>query len=226
MRYLLVLCVVAAAVALVGCGGAGGSKTTASGSGAALNARPKGPPPNNAPWSSPSKGKPPKPQQGRSVNVSQSRKARGGATIPACRPADYHLREPFLNGATGAIVSGAAVRSRSDSPCQLHITLHFAVRHPDGSLARQIQGNPARAAVDARLAPGRFVSRGWSWRNWCGWEREHHTSRPPRIERRPYRFRFTASAGGRSASVGVSPPRCDSPRAPSTLRRFGPHQAP
>jgi hypothetical protein len=141
----------------------------------------------------------------------------GGPAIPTCRRADYRLLKPQLNGATGAIVSGAGVRSRSDTPCRLHAAFRLAVRRRDGSLVDEIRGNPRHALVDTRLGPHATAGIGGAWRNWCG---RYGISRPPRVDHRPYRFRFVASTGGQAAAAGASPPRCDSPNAPSTLSRI------
>jgi hypothetical protein len=126
------------------------------------------------------------------------------ATRP-CHTGDYGLRLS-TNGATGGIVGVVQIRSAVGASCRLETQLHFSAQHADGSTVRQVDGNPALLSIRARLTPSTVVVRDWLWRNWCGTAE---------------RFTFAASAGPERASTrGISPPRCDDPRAPSRLMRL------
>jgi hypothetical protein len=122
-----------------------------------------------------------------------------------CRSGDYVLRLS-TNGATGGIVGIVQVRSTAGASCRLETQLHFTTEHADGSPVKEIDGNPARFRLQARLSPSAVLARDWIWRNWCG---------------SAERFRFAAAAGRERASVrGITPPRCDDQRAPSRLMRL------
>jgi hypothetical protein len=128
---------------------------------------------------------------------------------------------PGLNGATGKIIGMVTVKSQAQNPCRLKTNLSFSVRRGDGSLVRQVAGNPAVFSIDARLGPGSQVTRNWAWGNWCG-----ARLRPDRPAPSDFydgaRFRFTASVHGQAKTTRTPPPRCDLPRAGSTLSPFGP----
>jgi hypothetical protein len=215
MRYVALPALVALVSA--GCGGAGPGTVSSHRSSVALKTR-TGRLPSKASWSSNSNSKETVPPQAHPRDASQ-REGRGdGSPMRICRPSDYRLLEPGLNGATGALVSGAGVRSRIGRPCRLHAVMVLSIRHRDGALAKGVRGNPLREQVDRRLGTRIPVGIGGAWRNWCG---SYGLSRPTRIDRRPYLFRFEAGIGGRTTTVGTSPPRCDSPDSPPTLERFG-----
>jgi hypothetical protein len=216
MRYVALASLLTLVVA--GCGGAGSTQQTASSHHSlGLNARPAKPP-SNAPWSSSHGTAPPRAH----ARYASHREGRAdGAATRTCRRSDYRLLKPGLNGATGALVSEASVRSRIGRPCQFHAVMVLSIRHRDGSLAKGIRGNPLRQHVDRRLGTRIPVGVGGAWRNWCG---SYGLSRPARVDERPYRFKFMAGIEGRTKSLRTSPPRCDSPQSPPTLQLLGKRQ--
>jgi hypothetical protein len=110
------------------------------------------------------------------------------------------------NGATGGIVGVVRIRSTGGTSCRLETQLRFITQNADGSPVRHVDGNPALLPLRSRLSPSMVLVRDWIWRNWCG---------------SAERFRFAARVGSESASMrGISPPRCDDPRAPSKLMRL------
>jgi hypothetical protein len=211
MRYVAVPALVA--LVFAGCGGAAPG-TVSSHRSVALNARP-GRVPSNAPWSLNSQTAVPPRAHTSYASQNETRGQRG--SIRTCRASDYRLLEPGLNGAGGALVSGAGVRSRIGRPCRLHAMMVLSIRHRDGSLAKGVRGNPLREHVDRRLGTRIPVGIGGAWRNWCG---SYGLSTPKRIDRRPYLFKFMAGIDGRTRSVGTPPPRCDSPNSPPALERL------
>lgn len=126
-----------------------------------------------------------------------------------CRPTGHYRLVIDMNGATGAVVGMPGVVSRNGTACRLDTRLRFSIRRPDRSLVRGIRGNPAQVRLHGTLTPANPLGQDWAWRNWCGTRN---------------RVVFVASTnGGNVARKLVSTnPRCDAPRAPSSLTFFGP----
>ena len=105
------------------------------------------------------------------------------------------------NGATGGIVGSVRITRVHVSSCRLAITVRLAIRR-GAELVDSVKGNPATARVDRQLGPAPFAE-SWVWRNWCS----HGTG-----------FALVASVGSATARADVpTTPRCDEPKAPSTL---------
>jgi hypothetical protein len=142
-----------------------------------------------------------------SLGCGSSSSRQNAASGPAqpCRTGDYSLGLS-TNGATGGIVGVVRIRSTLGTSCRLEAQLRFITQHVDGSPVRHVDGNPALLPLRSRLSPSTDLVRDWIWRNWCG---------------SAERFRFAARVGSESASRrGISPPRCDDPRAASKLMRL------
>ena len=139
-----------------------------------------------------------------------------------CRVADLYA-ELRVQGALGSLIGGVFVRNVGEAPCSL-----------SGRPSVRFEGGPA-AETDLRLTPaaadpidtsliydrasslhalgrGRIAVVPVLWSNWC----------PPdviqtSIGRPPTRLVLALPAGGELSAPVDRAPRCDAPRAPSTL---------
>jgi hypothetical protein len=130
---------------------------------------------------------------------------------PACRGASLHA-DVFLQGATGSLVGGIALRNAGSVPCSLVGTPHISFAGAAGAhwrikrLARSAEAPDVLADPPGSLralAPGKSAAITLFWSNWCG--------RPP--------AGFAVRLGGGTTLVApvAHAPRCDAPRYPALL---------
>jgi hypothetical protein len=105
-----------------------------------------------------------------------------------------------VQGATGSIIT--VIGLTTEKPCRLIGKLRLVLKSDYGKRLR-IRGNPGETTIDRLLAAGATASVAWSWLNWCG--------------DRAYTV-VAIAAGLRASSEEITPPRCDAPLRPSTLR--------
>jgi hypothetical protein len=119
-----------------------------------------------------------------------------GANARTCRSGQASLRMGTTQGATGALVNSVGAELRHGPECTLMGTLHYSVRHADGSLVRRIDGNPATFAVHSviRNGPLRKITPTWGWSNWCHGEG---------------RFEFRATVDSMKTSAPVAATSCE-----------------
>ena len=111
-----------------------------------------------------------------------------------------------VEGIAGALVPTIDVWNISSSPCVFDRRVYLAVRSRTGRLLT-VHGNPAHHRFDRLLRPGRGVSGGFGWRNWC---------------KAGTRNRYVFRLGSRSLLLRArGRPSCNSPGNPSRLRFEG-----
>jgi hypothetical protein len=121
--------------------------------------------------------------------------------LPECSGRDWLLSLEDVARAGGVVLVGINIESNAGARCRLRREVTLTLTGADGS-SLSVEGNPARATVDATVGEG--ISALWGWSNWCGPQGS---------------ISVRASMGEKSSSrtLGAGP-QCDFQKRASVLR--------